>query len=66
MNASATPARREKRHVVVFGAVMTRDEALTKALELSDRGDHRAAARVLDAAGLWPHDLIEGQRRETR
>jgi hypothetical protein len=53
---SATP---EKRHVVVFGAVMTRDEALTKALELSDRGDHTAAARVLDAAGLWPHDLIE-------
>lgn len=50
---------REKRHVVVFGQVMSKPDALRKALDLSKRGDHRAAARVLEAAGLWPHDLIE-------
>lgn len=57
-------AVREKRHVVVFGIGMTKHEALQKALDLSKRADHRAAARVLDAAGLWPHDLIEAHRTE--
>ena len=30
----------------------------------AERGDHRAAARVLDAAGLWPHDLVDAHRRK--
>ncbi len=59
MNQSTVRAPREKRHVVVFGIVMTKQEALRKALDLSRRADHAAAARVLDAAGLWPHDLVE-------
>ena len=54
-----TPTRTLEPRVFVFGVVMTKQEALRKALDLSERGDHAAAARVLDAAGLWPHDLIE-------
>ena len=49
----------EKGHVLVFGQVVTKREALDKALELSRRSDHDGAARVSEAAGLWPHDLIE-------
>ena len=63
MNQRIVTTVAEKRHVRVFGMPMTRQEALRKALELSQRGDHTAAARVLDEAGLWPHDLIEWARQ---
>jgi len=54
-----TPTRQHPDLVVVFGQPMTREEALGKALDLSKRGDHHGAARVLSAAGLWPHDLVD-------
>lgn len=56
---SLDTARIERRHVVVFGRVVTRKQALAVSLELHRRGDYDGGLRALQEAGLTPHDLIE-------
>ena len=51
-----------ERQVVIFGQVMTITGVLALSRELHARGDYEGGLRVLHAAGLSAHDLVEADR----
>lgn len=57
------PVETRSPRVVVFGRVVTREQALRIAAELHRRRDYKAGLRALDDAGLTIHDLVEWSER---
>ena len=51
-----------ERRVAIFGQVMTIAGVLALSRELHARGDYEGGLRVLHAAGLSAHDLVEADR----
>jgi len=50
-----------ERRVAIFGQVMTIAGVLALSRALHERGDYEGGLRVLHAAGLTAHDLIEAE-----
>ena len=51
-----------ERRVAIFGQVMTIAGVLALSRALHERGDYEGGLRVLHAAGLSAHDLVEADR----
>jgi hypothetical protein len=51
-----------ERSVVIFGRVLTHSDVLALSRALHERGDYEGGLRVLHAAGLSAHDLVEADR----
>lgn len=59
LNSVTRPTPKRAPRVVVFGRVVTREQALRLSAELHKRGDYDGGLRALQEAGLTPHDLVE-------